>query len=275
MRAWRVRIRTVARPADSVTVRAVWRTTMPLIFTRRAWPTAFTCRPLIRRIVPTRSRRWWSTFSVPARVAATTVCRREVALHDRGTERLRIRGRHDQQQPRQYCKYEPLQGCPPSSSRAARPRDSRAPPSISSEPRPAGIVRRFWEPKTAAADLRESHRERDDPASSDAASAAHALGRGPRTLRAMRTTTAPTIDDIHAAAARLDGVVLRTPLVRLNADGLDAEVWLKLENLQPIGSFKLRGATNALRRLPAGGPARRRLHGERRQHGPGRRVERA
>jgi threonine dehydratase len=35
--------------------------------------------------------------------------------------------------------------------------------------------------------------------------------------------------------------------VRLNADGAGAEVWLKLENLQPIGSFKLRGAANAMR----------------------------
>jgi threonine dehydratase len=67
----------------------------------------------------------------------------------------------------------------------------------------------------------------------------------------MRTTTAPTIDDIRAAAERLRGVVVRTPLVRLNADVAgDAEVWLKLENLQPIGSFKLRGAMNALRSAP-------------------------
>ena len=58
---------------------------------------------------------------------------------------------------------------------------------------------------------------------------------------------APTIDEIRAARERLQGVVVRTPLVRLNADGLDAEVWIKLENLQPIGSFKLRGAANAMR----------------------------
>ncbi len=58
---------------------------------------------------------------------------------------------------------------------------------------------------------------------------------------------APTIDEIRAARERLQGVVVRTPLIRLNADGLDAEVWIKLENLQPIGSFKLRGAANAMR----------------------------
>jgi threonine dehydratase len=39
---------------------------------------------------------------------------------------------------------------------------------------------------------------------------------------------------------------VRTPLVRLHVD-TPAEIWLKLENLQPIGSFKIRGAANALR----------------------------
>src|SRR6185369_7486938 len=62
----------------------------------------------------------------------------------------------------------------------------------------------------------------------------------------MRTLVAPTIDDIRAARERLRGVVLRTPLVRLYVDA-PAEIYLKLENLQPIGSFKLRGATNAMR----------------------------
>jgi threonine dehydratase len=40
---------------------------------------------------------------------------------------------------------------------------------------------------------------------------------------------------------------LRTPLVRLDAPESPAEIWLKLENLQPIGSFKIRGAANAIR----------------------------
>ena len=44
----------------------------------------------------------------------------------------------------------------------------------------------------------------------------------------------------------LRGTALRTPLVRLHAD-TDAELYLKLENLQPIGSFKIRGASNAIR----------------------------
>jgi threonine dehydratase len=43
-----------------------------------------------------------------------------------------------------------------------------------------------------------------------------------------------------------------TPLVRLHGPEVpkDTEIWLKLENLQPIGSFKIRGATNAIRRAP-------------------------
>lgn len=44
--------------------------------------------------------------------------------------------------------------------------------------------------------------------------------------------------------------VVRSPLIRLDAPESPAEIWLKLENLQPIGSFKLRGATHAIRRAP-------------------------
>jgi threonine dehydratase len=60
-----------------------------------------------------------------------------------------------------------------------------------------------------------------------------------------------TIDDVRAAQKRISSVVRRTPLVRLDVDG-PAQIYLKLENLQPIGSFKLRGATNAIRSLPLG-----------------------
>lgn len=62
----------------------------------------------------------------------------------------------------------------------------------------------------------------------------------------MRTIEAPTLDDVRAARARIEGSAIRTPLVRLNVLDAPAEIWLKLENLQPIGSFKLRGATNAM-----------------------------
>ena len=63
----------------------------------------------------------------------------------------------------------------------------------------------------------------------------------------MRSLSAPSLDDIRAARKRLAGAALRTPLVRLNVEDAPAEIWLKLENLQPIGSFKLRGAGNAMR----------------------------
>ena len=52
--------------------------------------------------------------------------------------------------------------------------------------------------------------------------------------------------EIEAARERLAGTVVRTPLVRLEVEDAPAEIYLKLENLQPIGSFKLRGAGNAL-----------------------------
>ena len=66
----------------------------------------------------------------------------------------------------------------------------------------------------------------------------------------------PTLAEIEAANARLAGLAIRTPLVRRaipapQAPGPRPEVFLKLENLQPIGSFKLRGAGNAMRRLDA------------------------
>ncbi len=54
------------------------------------------------------------------------------------------------------------------------------------------------------------------------------------------------LEEIQAAAERLAGTVTRTPLLRLPTDNSPAEIYLKLENLQPIGSFKLRGAGNAL-----------------------------
>lgn len=47
-------------------------------------------------------------------------------------------------------------------------------------------------------------------------------------------------------------MAIRTPLVRLQVPESPAEIWLKLECLQPIGSFKIRGAANAIRSAPAG-----------------------
>jgi threonine dehydratase len=56
----------------------------------------------------------------------------------------------------------------------------------------------------------------------------------------------PALAAIEAARERIKSAALRTPLVRLNVDDAPAEIYLKLENLQPIGSFKLRGASNAM-----------------------------
>jgi threonine dehydratase len=55
------------------------------------------------------------------------------------------------------------------------------------------------------------------------------------------------LEDIRAAYERVKGVATDSPLVRLNVDDAPAEIFLKLENLQPIGSFKLRGAGNVLK----------------------------
>jgi threonine dehydratase len=57
--------------------------------------------------------------------------------------------------------------------------------------------------------------------------------------------------EIEAARARIAGAVVRTPLVRLHVADAPAEIYLKLENLQPINSFKIRGATNAVMLAPA------------------------
>ncbi len=62
----------------------------------------------------------------------------------------------------------------------------------------------------------------------------------------MPTLEQIPLDAIRAARKRIAGAAIRTPLVRLNVDNAPAEIYLKLENLQPIGSFKLRGASNAI-----------------------------
>jgi threonine dehydratase len=54
-----------------------------------------------------------------------------------------------------------------------------------------------------------------------------------------------SLDDIEAAAARIVSTVVRTPLLRSQSPDLP-DLWLKCENLQLTGSFKIRGATNAV-----------------------------
>jgi threonine dehydratase len=59
-----------------------------------------------------------------------------------------------------------------------------------------------------------------------------------------------TLEDIHAARERIRGVVTRTPLLQIHHGVAGApEIWLKLENLQPINAFKIRGAANAVAML--------------------------
>ena len=60
------------------------------------------------------------------------------------------------------------------------------------------------------------------------------------------------IEDIEAARKHIADVAIRTPLIRLHGAESPAEIWLKLECLQPIGSFKIRGAANAIRNAPSG-----------------------
>lgn len=55
---------------------------------------------------------------------------------------------------------------------------------------------------------------------------------------------APTISEFEAAAARISGVAVRTPLMPLHGYDAAPDIWLKPEVLQPVGSFKIRGVYN-------------------------------
>lgn len=54
------------------------------------------------------------------------------------------------------------------------------------------------------------------------------------------------LGDIRAARSRIEGAAIRSPLIRVDVPEAPVELWLKLECLQPIGSFKVRGAANAM-----------------------------
>src|SRR5436309_4330545 len=58
-----------------------------------------------------------------------------------------------------------------------------------------------------------------------------------------------TLAQVDEARCNIAGIALRTPLVKFGYDSA-ADVYLKLENLQPIGSFKIRGAANVMARMP-------------------------
>lgn len=80
-----------------------------------------------------------------------------------------------------------------------------------------------------------------------------------------------TLKDIEAAAARLGGVILHTPLVysQTLSRWSGREVFLKLENLQTTGSFKLRGAVNRLTLLRDRGEGDRVVAASAGNHGQG------
>ncbi len=70
---------------------------------------------------------------------------------------------------------------------------------------------------------------------------------------------------IEAARERLRGVAVRTPLLRLG--GLpEHEIWIKPEVFQPIGSFKLRGAYNALSQMMEQNPVDIGVYDQHRQY---------
>lgn len=64
--------------------------------------------------------------------------------------------------------------------------------------------------------------------------------------KAASGETPVSVESILAARERIAGIAIRTPLVRYHGHDSKADIYLKLENLQPIGSFKLRGAANSM-----------------------------
>jgi len=63
-----------------------------------------------------------------------------------------------------------------------------------------------------------------------------------------------TLEAIRAAAVRIAGIAVKTPLVRapfpgLSGHGTNRDIYLKAESLQPIGAFKIRGAANKILQL--------------------------
>jgi len=68
--------------------------------------------------------------------------------------------------------------------------------------------------------------------------------------RLLHVTRHVSLDSVRAAAGRVYQAAVRTPLVRLDPLGAGLpEIWLKLEVFQPVGSFKIRGAMNAIAQL--------------------------
>jgi threonine dehydratase len=57
----------------------------------------------------------------------------------------------------------------------------------------------------------------------------------------------PSAEEVQAARGNIAGIARRTPLWRIDAAAPGVEVWIKPENLQPLGSFKIRAAVNAIK----------------------------
>ena len=66
------------------------------------------------------------------------------------------------------------------------------------------------------------------------------------------TESLVSLNTIREAAARISGIASWTPMVRAPFAGVKGDIWLKAESLQPIGSFKLRGAANKILQLSSG-----------------------
>jgi threonine dehydratase len=66
---------------------------------------------------------------------------------------------------------------------------------------------------------------------------------------ASSVLTLPTSEDVAAARGNIRDFAVRTPLLKLNAGTTGVNIYLKLENLQPLGSFKIRPALNALKTM--------------------------
>jgi len=73
------------------------------------------------------------------------------------------------------------------------------------------------------------------------------------TLESVRPIT---LAEIRAARERIAGTIVRTPLIKLQLGPDYPDIRLKLENLQPINAYKLRGAANAVAMLPESDRAR-------------------
>src|SRR6202161_1738090 len=65
-----------------------------------------------------------------------------------------------------------------------------------------------------------------------------------------------TLSEVREARERIAGIVMRTPLIRLELGSDFPDIRLKLENLQPTNSYKLRGAVNAVAMLSEAGRRR-------------------